>query len=655
MKRLFSILLVVCLIASVCCVPASAASTFDDIKGTEWYAPAVSYCSSNGYMSGTGNNKFDPNGRVSRAQMAQILYNFAGRPDMTNAENPFTDVKRDAWYGSAVLFAKTTGIVNGTSSTTYSPNNYITREQVAVMLMGYYKASTGNTQSVNNSVLNSYTDKNMISSWAQGAVAWAVEHKIMSGVGNNKIDPKGTCTRAQLAQFIMNYCENIGTPAPIEPDIPVDDIVKELIGNTKPLPEDWLPKGGYIQGGRKYNMYGIDITDVDGIPDREEARLINMINDYREENSLPRLQWNQHAQIMSEVRAREAMWIYANNLNSADKYGTPHVRPDGTTADYCDYENNENGNQCLTTKNSLMIEELNVTESMIDCNMTNTGKTINMDKLNNRPFLYENLGRRATTDETKVPEQSLTGWQNSSGHNAALLYDFAANNFGNYGYIACAFALDIKNQLYVSQYNAYALDWIGPAEPTPPPVLDPDDSEEWYPGKGIHYDHLGFTLDDIPTEYPDWILRDPDMDLESYGPTDHDINSLNAWLTDNGVAENSDVWYQVKAHYFSTLSMDDYLKFMFSNTDVFHYTQLMEDGLFPIDTLEDYEIEFIKETLVSAVADKLAYQHLEEIGSTLNKCEVCGKNHSEKRDLAAAEQVVNQFFQDTYGFDISAY
>lgn len=101
--------------------------------------------------------------------------------------------------------------------------------------------------------------------------------------------------------------------------------------------------------------------------------------------------------------------------------------------------------------------------------------------------------------------------------------------------------------------------------------------------------------------------------------------------------------------------MDDYLKFMFSNTDVFHYTQLMDNGSYPISKLADHEIQAIKETLATAVADKLAYQHLEEIVSTLNKCEVCGKDHTEKRDLAAAEEIVNQFFMETYSFDISAY
>lgn len=646
MKRLFSILLVVCLIASVCCVPASAASTFDDIKGNEWYAPAVSYCSSNGYMSGTGNNKFDPNGRVSRAQMAQILYNFAGRPDMTNAENPFTDVKRDAWYGSAVLFAKTTGIVNGTSSTTYSPNNYITREQVAVMLMGYYKASTGSTPSVNNSVLNSYTDKNMISSWAQDAIAWAIQNKIMSGTGNNKLDPKGTCTRAQLAQFIMNYCKAFGTPPPIEPDIP-KPILPNIPGfpedgNFEPISEDWLPEGGYWQGNRKYNRFGIDITDVDGVPQADEIQVMAMINQYRVEKGLNELKWSRYAQVFTEVRALEAEYIYLHdNVHSA--YGTPHVRADGsrisqmvinedTTTDMI------SGNELMFAEFSSNAKKAGLSIKDMDEQMVASGKIPNTNS-----FWYGTLGENAGC----IPFQGIdlsnsifSGWKNSPGHEAAYRRNYDGTQTG---YFACgrstAKASDGTDR-YTYIYSTFGLEWII------------DGEQDWIPGRGVDYNSLGFAIDDIPYEYTDWIERDLDMTPEEYGPADHDINAINAWLKDQGLVEKSDTWYQVLAHYFSTLEMDDFIKFAISKTDWMHWTLIDADTL---ASSEAWEIPTYKAEVVEMVADKLAYNHIMEVKNNLNKCEVCAKDHAEKRDLAAAEQVVNQFFQDTYGFDISAY
>lgn len=646
MKKLFSVLLVVCLTLSVCCLPVSATTLFSDITGNEWYAPAVAYCADNGYMSGTGNNKFDPNGKVSRAQMAQILYNFAGRPDMTNAENPFTDVKRDAWYGSAVLFAKTTGIVNGTSSTTYSPNNYITREQVAVMLMGYYKASTGNTPSVNNSVLNSYTDKNMISSWAQDAIAWAIQNKIMSGVGNNKIDPKGTCTRAQLAQFIMNYCENIGTPAPIEPDIP-KPILPDIPGfpedgNFEPISKDWLPEGGYWQGNRKYNRFGIDITDVDGVPQADEIQLMAMINQYRVENGLPELKWSRYAQVFAEVRTLEEEYIYLSGLYD-NKYGTPHVRADGSH--YTPLTFNEEtttpmipGNELMFAEFSNKAEKFGLDIKDMDEQMANSGKIPNTSS-----FWYgttgENSGQQVFM-HTSLASMMFNAWKNSPGHEAAYKRNYDGTQTG---YFAVGMSYSVERDIYTFSYDTFGLEWIV------------DGEQDYVPGRGIDYNSLGFTLDDIPDEYPDWILRDPDMDLESYGPTDHDINSVTHWLIDHGVEEDSDTMYQVKAHYFSTLSMDDYIKFMFSNTEVFHYKNLMPGEWSDITKMIDTDISYMKEILVTGVADKMAYQHMSENNHSDTKCDVCGKNHAEKRDLAAAEQVVNQFFQDTYGFDISAY
>lgn len=606
MKKLLSLLLAICLLSTALCLPASAATQFSDIKGNEWYAPAVAYCADNGYMSGTGNNKFDPNGRVSRAQMAQILYNFAGRPDMTNAENPFTDVKRDAWYGSAVLFAKTTGIVNGTSSTTYSPNNYITREQVAVMLMGYYKASTGNTPSVNNSVLNSYTDKNMISSWAQNAIAWAVEHKIMSGVGNNKIDPKGTCTRAQLAQFIMNYCENIGTPAPIEPDIPVDDIVKELIGDTKPLPEDWLPKGGYIQGGRKYNMYGIDVTEVDGIPTADEAKFMKLLNKYRNDNSLPSITWNQHAQILAEVRAQEMAYYF------------DHTRPDGTATKQCE---SEIGFENLDTPNYLMMEELKIDELMIDADMVNANKTINQGKLEQSHWFDENAALGATT-----PEGHLQRWQNSSGHNATLLDDMT--RWGQNAYGAFAYGKSNTTNKTAASYNAYAVNWIPKQSGEILTDIPVNNASEWEPNSRINWDNLGFTLNDIPED-----------------SSSHD---LTVWLAGQNIQNGDKLYAPLYGAWFYERSLDNVIRDMFEDYYMLENRNPSVDDLLNL-TYED--MSMVKHMCVTNIGDKLVNGHIALTDGLNDNCKVCGVQHDSCYD--EGRDYIDQWFMDTYGIDVS--
>lgn len=655
MKKLFSLVLAVCLLSALC-LPASAASTFDDISGTEWYAKAVLYCADNGYMSGIGGGKFDPGGKVSRAQMAQILYNFSGKPDVSGLENPFTDVG-DEWYRAAIIFVKAVGVVNGTSSTTYSPNDYITREQVAVMLSNYYAKSTKTTNTADLSFLDAYTDKNTISGWAKDSVAWAIDNRIMSGTGNGKLDPKGTCTRAQLAQFIMNYCQNVGEPTPIEPEIPDNPpiILPDIPGfpedgNFEPISEDWLPEGGYYQGGRKYNRFGIDITDVDGVPQADEIQLMAMINDYRIQNGLSKLTWSRYAQVMSEIRACEAAYIW-NTEGVHDKYGTSHVRPDGSR--WSKVIINEDTTTEMIPGNELMFAEIatNATQDGLniadmDKSMTESGKIPNTNS-----FWYgtfgENLGQQGF-GSFNLASLMFTTWVNSPGHEAAYRRNYDDTQTG---YFACGMSRS-KDQsgrdVYTFSYNTYGIEWMQPNE------INPDDNTEWYPGKGVDYNKLDFTIDDIPDEYTDWIERELGMTIEEYGPADHTADTIKWWLRDHGIEEDSNLDVQIEAHYYSTLTMDDFIKFAISKTDWLHWAMIDADTLASSPT---WEIPMYKAEVVELVADKLAYNHFVRRTDATGDygCHVCLQDHTEKRDLAAAEEIVNQFFQDTYGFDISGY
>lgn len=195
------------------------AAPIADVSGNAWYHVAVQFVTGDGYMNGVGGNQFDPNGQVTRAQMAQILYNFSGKPDVSGLPNPFADVG-ETWYKAPIVFAKNTGIVNGTGTSTFNPDDLITREQVAVMLMNYTKASGGSSQPGNPLFLWLYRDGNTVSGWAQEAVAWAVQNGVMSGSGGS-LNPSGTCTRAELAQFITNTCTSLGKPSAVDvPSVP---------------------------------------------------------------------------------------------------------------------------------------------------------------------------------------------------------------------------------------------------------------------------------------------------------------------------------------------------------------------------------------------------------------------------------------------------
>lgn len=107
---------------------------FTDVPTTAWYAPAVQWASENGVVNGTSATTFTPDGQCTRAQIVQILYNQAGRPSVAGIKNKFSDVSDNAWYTPAVKWASANGVVNGTSATTFDPEAPCTRAQVVQIL-----------------------------------------------------------------------------------------------------------------------------------------------------------------------------------------------------------------------------------------------------------------------------------------------------------------------------------------------------------------------------------------------------------------------------------------------------------------------------------------------------------------------------------------
>lgn len=218
-KKIVSMLLSFCLFVGSLSLSASAASidAMWDVSTSAWYYSAAKYCVDGGYMNGTGENTFSPNGVVTRAQVVQVLYNMAGKPNAAGYSNPFYDVSGNAWYANAIKWAKGNGIANGVSETAFSPNKAVTREQVAVMFKNYKKYTSGGTPTIYSAYLEKYSDKYSVSSWAQSSVNWAVQYGLMSGTSASSLTPQGTCTRSQLAQFIKNYFEplTVAKPTPI--------------------------------------------------------------------------------------------------------------------------------------------------------------------------------------------------------------------------------------------------------------------------------------------------------------------------------------------------------------------------------------------------------------------------------------------------------
>ena len=172
---------------------------FKDVPQNSWFANAVQYVTSNNLMNGTSSTAFSPNANMSRAMLATVLYRMSG--DTAQAGSAFRDVSPSAYYAAAVNWASGKGIVNGTSANTFSPNANITREQLAAMLYRYAGEPDGSAD------LSAYTDAGSVSAYAQKAVQWCVKNGILTGKTANTLAPKATATRAECATMLQRFAE----------------------------------------------------------------------------------------------------------------------------------------------------------------------------------------------------------------------------------------------------------------------------------------------------------------------------------------------------------------------------------------------------------------------------------------------------------------
>lgn len=183
---------------------------FGDVDPTLWSYEGIQFCVMMGYMSGMDTHVFAPRGVTTRAQLVQILYNFVGGPEVSG-ETPFTDLTAN-WYKDAVLWAYQTGVTSGTSETTFSPNDPVTREQVAVLLYKFADKVLEVGGAETPADLSRFPDGDQVSSWAREAMADAVALGIINGT---KVDdqvflaPQGSATRDQIATMFEGFCASL--------------------------------------------------------------------------------------------------------------------------------------------------------------------------------------------------------------------------------------------------------------------------------------------------------------------------------------------------------------------------------------------------------------------------------------------------------------
>ena len=194
--------------------PTCPGYAFRDMPApADWSHEGLDYCISRGYIAGTSGTTVSPTGVCTRAQLVSILYRMQGQPAKVNGYElkklapPFNDVPRGEWYTDAIWWAKLTGVVTGTSPTTFDPNGEITREQLAVILYNYtQKLAPGSIPAAGS--LSGCPDAGSVSSWARTEMAWAVGNGLISGTGSGSVaylSPQGSATRAQVAAILMRF------------------------------------------------------------------------------------------------------------------------------------------------------------------------------------------------------------------------------------------------------------------------------------------------------------------------------------------------------------------------------------------------------------------------------------------------------------------
>lgn len=172
-------------------------SGFSDVPQTSWFADAVRYVTGKSLMNGTSTTAFSPNENMSCAMLATVLYRMSG--ETAEAGSSFGDVSSSAYYAAAVNWASSKGIVNGTGADAFSPNASITREQLAAMLYRYAGEPSVSAD------LSAYTDAVSISPYAEKAVEWCVAKGILSGKSATRLAPQDTATRAECAAMLQRF------------------------------------------------------------------------------------------------------------------------------------------------------------------------------------------------------------------------------------------------------------------------------------------------------------------------------------------------------------------------------------------------------------------------------------------------------------------
>lgn len=288
-KRVLSLFVAAALFMSPACAADTADTVFSDVPADAWYADAVMYCQSQGWLSGTSESRFSPNDSMTRAMLATVLYRYSGSPAVSG-DDEFTDTDEGAWYFDGVLWASKQGLMTGYGEGRFGTNDPVSREQLAAILW----RSEGSPASEDSS--DGFADHSSIAPYAREAAAWCREKGIISGKDGNRFDPKGNATRAEVAVILKNAADAAQTEKAPEPEpsisfapvvsggafpvqIPQPEVTPEPEPTIEPVPEETEMKLVITIGEREFTAA---LADTDAA--REFAQMLPMTIDMSELN-----------------------------------------------------------------------------------------------------------------------------------------------------------------------------------------------------------------------------------------------------------------------------------------------------------------------------------------------------------------------------------
>ena len=215
---------------------------YSDVDASNPYVEAILYCREHNLMDGVGEDRFDPEGSLTRAALATVLYRMEGKPSVTG-DDGFTDTADGQWYSDAILWASQQELMGGYGGGIFGTNDPVTRQDMTTILWRY-----AGSRSAENT--DDFEDESAISNYAVTAVDWASANDIVAPASEGRFAPRENASRAQIAAALMNFCLNVQTEQEPSGEAKVLVVYFSATNTTKPLAE-------YIADGLGADIYEI--------------------------------------------------------------------------------------------------------------------------------------------------------------------------------------------------------------------------------------------------------------------------------------------------------------------------------------------------------------------------------------------------------------